>query len=121
MGPLHGVTMHSTLPPDARATSVFEILDARLAIALDDFVALLARHSGARALHDVPPARPRSYPPIRRNRSAIPRDSRSTSVPSRKVYTFVPGVGKVQETGSQTEQLVDCKVGGKTCDQLVTK
>jgi hypothetical protein len=40
---------------------------------------------------------------------------------SDKVYSFVPGVGKVQETGSQTEQLVDCKVGGRTCAQLLTQ
>jgi hypothetical protein len=46
---------------------------------------------------------------------------RPTGSSSDKVYTFVPGVGKVQETGSQTEQLVDCKVGGKTCDQLEAK
>lgn len=43
-GRLHGVYVHSSLPLDQRATSIFEILDARLALALDDFCALLERH-----------------------------------------------------------------------------
>jgi hypothetical protein len=51
MGPLHGVTIHSTLPPEARATSAFEILDARLAIALDDFAALLEKHDIVELVH----------------------------------------------------------------------
>jgi hypothetical protein len=51
MGPLHGVTIHSTLPPEARVTSVFEILDARLAIALDDFTALLEKHDIVELVH----------------------------------------------------------------------
>jgi hypothetical protein len=36
-----------------------------------------------------------------------------------KAYWFVPGVGKVQETGKQTEQLVDCNVGGKSCADIL--
>jgi hypothetical protein len=43
-GRLHGVYVHSSLPPEQRVTSPFEILDARLALALDDFCALLERH-----------------------------------------------------------------------------
>lgn len=43
-GRLHGVYVHSSLPPDRRVTSPFEILDARLALALDDFCAVLERH-----------------------------------------------------------------------------
>jgi hypothetical protein len=50
-GPLHGVSIHSTLPPEARAASVFEILDARLALALDDFTALLAKHDVVEIVH----------------------------------------------------------------------
>jgi hypothetical protein len=46
---------------------------------------------------------------------------RPTGSSSDKVYSFVPGIGKVQETGSQIEQLVDCNVGGKTCAELVKK
>jgi hypothetical protein len=50
-GPLRGVTIHSTLPESERRTSVFEILDARLALALDDFCALLARHDVVELVH----------------------------------------------------------------------
>jgi len=50
-GPLHGVTIRSTLPPAQRRTTLFEILDARLAIALDDFCALLARHDVVELVH----------------------------------------------------------------------
>jgi hypothetical protein len=51
LGPLHGVNIHSTLAEAARATSVFEILDARLAIALDDFTSLLAKHDVVEIVH----------------------------------------------------------------------
>lgn len=37
-----------------------------------------------------------------------------------KLYWFVAGIGKVQETGKQTEQLVDCVVGGRTCAELAS-
>jgi len=50
-GPLRGVTIHSTLAPAARATSAFEILDARLALALDDFCAVLERHDVTELIH----------------------------------------------------------------------
>jgi hypothetical protein len=43
----------------------------------------------------------------------------ATGASSDKDYWFVKGIGKVQETGSQTESLVDCMVGGKTCAELV--
>jgi hypothetical protein len=49
--PLHGVFIHSTLPPAERAASSYEILDARLALALDDFCALLARHDVVEIVH----------------------------------------------------------------------
>ncbi|WP_434043455.1 MULTISPECIES: extensin family protein [Sorangium] len=48
---LNGVHFHSVLPPEQRVTSVFEILDARLALALDDFAALLARHDIDEVVH----------------------------------------------------------------------
>jgi hypothetical protein len=50
-GRLHGVYVHSSLPPDQRVTSIFEILDARLALALDDFCALLERHDIDEIVH----------------------------------------------------------------------
>jgi hypothetical protein len=45
------VTIHGALPPAERAASAFEILDARLALALDDFCALLARHDVVEIVH----------------------------------------------------------------------
>jgi hypothetical protein len=46
---------------------------------------------------------------------------RGTAGASDKVYSFVKGIGKVRETGSQQELLVDCTIGGKTCDELTPK
>lgn len=48
---LHGVYIHSSLPPDQRVTSIFEILDARLLLALDDFAAVLERHDIDEVVH----------------------------------------------------------------------
>jgi hypothetical protein len=50
-GPLHGVDIHSALPEEQRAASPFEILDARLALALDDLCAILARHEIVELVH----------------------------------------------------------------------
>jgi hypothetical protein len=50
-GRLHGVYIHSSLPPEQRVTSSFEILDGRLALALDDFAALLERHGIDEVIH----------------------------------------------------------------------
>ncbi len=60
-GRLHGVHVHSSLPPEQRPSTPFEILDARLALALDDFCAILARHDVDEIIHytmyrpNVPP------------------------------------------------------------------
>lgn len=51
VGRLHGVYFHSSLPPEERATSMFEILDARLALALDDFAEVLEKHEIDEVLH----------------------------------------------------------------------
>jgi hypothetical protein len=50
-GPLHGVSFHSALPTAQRARSPLEILDCRLALALDDFSALLAQHGVVEVVH----------------------------------------------------------------------
>lgn len=50
-GRLHGVHVHSSLPPEQRPSTPFEILDARLALALDDFCAILARHDIDELVH----------------------------------------------------------------------
>ena len=50
-GRLHGVHFHSSLSPDERVQSPFEILDARLALAIDDFAAILERHDIDEVVH----------------------------------------------------------------------
>ncbi|UQA60939.1 extensin family protein [Polyangium aurulentum] len=50
-GRLHGVYIHSSVPLEQRATTMFEILDARLALALDDFAAVLERHDIDEVVH----------------------------------------------------------------------
>jgi hypothetical protein len=50
-GPVHGVSFHSGLAVPLRATSPYEILDCRLALALDDFAGLLARHGITEVVH----------------------------------------------------------------------
>jgi hypothetical protein len=50
-GPLHGVTYHSGLPAAQRATSPLEIVDCRLALALDDFARQLAAHDVVEVVH----------------------------------------------------------------------
>ncbi len=50
-GRLHGVLIRSALPPEERASSIFEICDARLALALDDFAAILERHDVEEVVH----------------------------------------------------------------------
>lgn len=50
-GRLHGVWIHSVLPAEQRATTPFEILDGRLALALDDFCELLEIHGFVEVVH----------------------------------------------------------------------
>jgi hypothetical protein len=50
-GPLHGVTFRTALPPAQRAASPWEIVDCRLALALDDFAAQLAIHDVVEVVH----------------------------------------------------------------------
>jgi hypothetical protein len=60
-GPLRGVSFHSGLPAARRADSPYEILDCRLALALDDFAAILAKHAVVEVVHLSmyrPPPRP---------------------------------------------------------------
>jgi hypothetical protein len=50
-GALHGVTFRTGLPAAARAASPWEIVDCRLALALDDLSALLAAHDIVEVIH----------------------------------------------------------------------
>jgi hypothetical protein len=50
-GPLHGVTYRTALRAAERSTSPWEIVDCRLALALDDFAAQLAAHDVVEVVH----------------------------------------------------------------------
>jgi hypothetical protein len=50
-GSLHGVTFRTALPEVQRASSAWEIVDCRLALALDDFAAQLEAHDITQVLH----------------------------------------------------------------------
>ncbi len=50
-GPLHGVTFRTGLPAAQRATTPWEIIDCRLALALDDFAAQLVGHDVVEVVH----------------------------------------------------------------------
>ena len=50
-GPMHGVTYHTALPASQRVTSPWEIMDCRLALALDDFSAILEKHDVVEVIH----------------------------------------------------------------------
>lgn len=76
-GRLHGVHIHSALPPEQRDASPFEILDARLALSLDDFTAILERHDIDEIVHFTMyrPNAPREIEaPKRESKAAPPQD-----------------------------------------------
>jgi hypothetical protein len=50
-GPMHGVLFHGVVAPSQRATSPYEIVDCRLALALDDFARMLERHGVREVVH----------------------------------------------------------------------
>lgn len=50
-GRIRGVWIHSVLPAEQRKTTPFEILDGRLALALDDFCAILEAHGFVELIH----------------------------------------------------------------------
>ncbi len=50
-GPVSGVTFRSSLPEKQRRTSLMEIYDCRLVLALDDWAKLLAKHDIVEVIH----------------------------------------------------------------------
>jgi hypothetical protein len=50
-GPLRGIHIHSVLPEERRPSTLYEILDARLALALWDFCAILSHHDVVEVVH----------------------------------------------------------------------
>jgi hypothetical protein len=75
-GRLHGVHVHSSLPPEQRVRSPFEILDARLALALDDFCAVLARHDIDEVVHFT------MYRPSASDHAVADEPSQSSATPT---------------------------------------
>lgn len=61
-GRLHGVWIHGTERAENAATTPYEILDGRLALALDDFAAVLTRHGIIEVVHYTM-YRPAASPP----------------------------------------------------------
>ncbi len=85
---LHGVHFHSMLPESARPASPFEICDARLALALDDFASILARHDITEVVHFsmYRPAVPAA--PARRVPALLPLDDDAPSRAPRVLPTL---------------------------------
>jgi hypothetical protein len=50
-GPIRGVSFHSAIPASQQATSLYEIVDCRLALALDDFAVVLAKYDVVEVVH----------------------------------------------------------------------
>ncbi len=78
-GAIGGVTFHSMLPPAQRRTSVYEIYDCRLVLALDDYATkVLARFDVVEAVHFsvYRPPTPKAVPsgPGRRHSGALAID-----------------------------------------------
>ena len=51
VGRMHGVAVHSPLPPAQRAKSRADLIDCRLALSLDDFAAMLAPRGIVEVIH----------------------------------------------------------------------
>lgn len=78
-GPLWGVSFHSNLPAKQRKTSVYEIYDCRLVLALDDFARILSRHDIVDVTHlsvyRPPPQKTPLKGPGRRHSGALAIDA----------------------------------------------
>lgn len=77
-GPLSGVVYRSVLPPAQRKTTPYEILDCRLALALDDLAKILAKHDVVEVAHmsmyRPPPGKAAMEKPGRRHSGALAID-----------------------------------------------
>ena len=105
-GRLHGILIRSVLPPAERATTPFEILDARLALSLDDFTSILAAHDVDEVVHytmyrpNVPkPADAKSSAP-----SAEPKPAVHSLHPAKRKAPAPPAAGKGAK-GKETSEL----------------
>lgn len=81
-GKLHGVDIHGALPVEQRVDSMFEVLDARLALALDDFCVILEQHDVVELVH---------YTMYRPN--VAKPESEEEATPARAVHVELPEKG----------------------------
>jgi hypothetical protein len=77
VGPIRGVSYHSTLPARQRASSPYEILDCRLVLALDDFSAILAKYDVVEVIHFsvYRPPSPHGTPAMTQHEGALAIDA----------------------------------------------
>ncbi len=102
-GKLRGIDVHGFEPPAKRPTSVWEILDCRLVLALDDFAQILSKHDVVEAIH-MSVYRP---PP-----------KKSKAKPARHDAALAIDLGSlVKKDGSKLRVLEDWHggIGTKTC------
>jgi hypothetical protein len=107
-GKLHGVWVHSSLPEAVRRTTPFEILDARLALALDDFAGVLANHDIVEVVHFT----------MYRPDDAHEDDGAATTGAVRHPAGFAIDVGALRKkSGSWLTVATDWSpsIGAKTC------
>jgi hypothetical protein len=105
-GRLHGVEIHSTVPPEKRSTTHYEILDARLALALDDFCALLSEREIVELVHYT------MYRP-----GASPRAD-SDSLPTRHPGGLAIDLGALRRKDGRwidVREVWSADIGKKTC------
>jgi hypothetical protein len=104
-GPIRGVSFHSELAASGREGSPYEILDCRLALALDDFAEVLARHGITEVVHLSmyrPP--PRGWP----NASAAARHGGGLAIDAAK---FIKTDGTVLDVDRDFAG----RIGDQTC------
>jgi hypothetical protein len=105
-GPLHGVVFRTGLPAPQRATSPWEIVDCRLALALDDFAAQLAAHDVAEVIHFSV-----YRPPLGRTWPEGKLGTRHPGVLAIDAGSFV----KKDGTTLQVERDFHGRIGARTC------
>jgi hypothetical protein len=100
-GRLHGVLIHTGLAPNQRATSPFEILDARLALALDDFTAILEKHDIDEIEH-FSMYRPSVPPKAEKSKTTATRASDKKQPKSSAAKSSIPSSAQRTEAVSPT-------------------
>ncbi len=115
-GRLHGVHVHSSLPPEARPSTPFEILDARLALSLDDFCAILARHDIDEVIHYTMyrpnVSQPSGGPPGWMANVEAPAEVGRTAEPSTKIVA--PPAGPAKSGSKATSRSAKKRAPAKT-------